>query len=719
MKKSHHFSILGCILLVLFSATLAEDYRWIITYPNNTNDWGKKVACGENKTVMKAQFIKITEDNYKLITFAVRPTTSYLSRWLIKSVQLWKNTDNYPGSLDQNADSLISQLDTVAIATQSSPTNRITFTLPGSGITLKDTTTFFITMKFINLHDTLPDNKEITDQNGAQFGITVIKSQNDIVVTPSGRTANNWSGSTEKMYTLRAVNLPIVVYNYFKSAEEDSFHFLPHFRGVNNTSSASKNQKLTDLTFSAYINLPHSNYLVVGQEDRLSYASFKVGWDNTILQLDSLRYGDIWQGKQYQQEGSGFGVVTLDPNNPKYSFIRFEGIVLDNVNYVDIAYNNLAILDFKVIKPGISPIFLSDVTIIDQWGIPYHTYRKLSNNITGGTKYDAWAKFILGDFAGKNTEIRGGYGDGIIDPLTDISLFADYLWLNSDSTSWHKRFDVGSPNSHDPDVLSPDDTTNFYDLMVIGTNYYRSYTGAFNQKMVVPNCAPVRLIISETNEGKTNHQYTVKVGARNLLDLNAAQIKIQFDPLKLKLIDIRPGDLLLKKAPQYWLTYPNRLLENGVLDINLLTLSRPVSGAGELVKIDFQTLSDDAPTIRLESADLRNVACQKLAYQYEHEIVPCLPENFVTLHSYPNPFNPATRIEYAIPQGKEGNYTLQIFDLAGKSVHHCRATYHSAGFYSYIWDGKNDQNQTVGSGIYLVQLSGRGVDLRYKIALVR
>jgi len=54
------------IFLTVFLATAllrAEDYRLIVTYPNAGNPWGRRLASGENKMVMKIQFIDLDADN--------------------------------------------------------------------------------------------------------------------------------------------------------------------------------------------------------------------------------------------------------------------------------------------------------------------------------------------------------------------------------------------------------------------------------------------------------------------------------------------------------------------------------------------------------------------------------------------------------------------------------------------------------------------------------
>lgn len=713
MRK--YFFLIPLVYISLVFKAYSEDYRWIITYPNANNDWGRRVACGENKIVLKAQFIALTPRNdYKLITFAVRPNTSYTSSWLIKSMQLWLNKDNYPGSIDPNADSLVSTLDTLEIKPQSEPTNRVTFTLPAGGLSLSDTTTLFVTMSFRDLHDTIPDNREISDQGGATFGIYLSRTDNDIVVTPSNLSSNRWTTSTSQMYMLRAKNLPIVIYNQYKSAEEDSFRFYPNWKALDNT-PASKSQQLTDYTFQAYVNLPHGG----AGADSLSYASFRLSWDNTILQLDSMAFGDIWGGKQFDPARSGFGEVTIESSNPRYSTIRFEGVVSVTAHAIPIDYNNLAVFYFRVIKAGVSPLWLSDITLLDQWGIKYHHYRSLCNNISTSPRYDAWAKFVLGDYSGAKTAITAGAGDGKIGPLDDVSLFANYLWLSKDSTNWYARFDVGSANSHDPDELSPDDTTNFYDLLIIGANYYRTYQGEFNQKMGTPITSKAFLTLLRRPISSDGQRWSFTLKANQLAMLGAAHFVIQFVPEQWRLVSLRRGELLQQQAPQHLLLTPPHQMFRGLLDINLLMLPQALNGNGDLLVFELDRLHENAPLPTLLTADLRKPNCAKLDYVYRAEELVPIPLTQFLVNVFPNPFNSTVHIKYAIPQEREGSYQLAIFDLTGKLIRRCADGYHNAGYYEFDWDGKNSAGQAVASGIYILKLSGNDFQKLQKISLIR
>jgi hypothetical protein len=80
-----------------------------------------------------------------------------------------------------------------------------------------------------------------------------------------------------------------------------------------------------------------------------------------------------------------------------------------------------------------------------------------------------------------------------------------------------------------------------------------------------------------------------------------------------------------------------------------------------------------------------------------------VPEE-ITLHqNYPNPFNPETRIDFEIP--KTDKVKLVIYNTLGKKVKTLLDGELQAGKYSTTWNGKDDINNKVSSGIYFYQLT--------------
>lgn len=79
-----------------------------------------------------------------------------------------------------------------------------------------------------------------------------------------------------------------------------------------------------------------------------------------------------------------------------------------------------------------------------------------------------------------------------------------------------------------------------------------------------------------------------------------------------------------------------------------------------------------------------------------------LPKNFEAKQNYPNPFNATTTIEYNISQ-ECGIYTV-IYNVLGLKVRTLENVLRVPGKYKIEWDGRNDDGDTVASGVYFYVL---------------
>ena len=83
------------------------------------------------------------------------------------------------------------------------------------------------------------------------------------------------------------------------------------------------------------------------------------------------------------------------------------------------------------------------------------------------------------------------------------------------------------------------------------------------------------------------------------------------------------------------------------------------------------------------------------------------PKETVLLPNYPNPFNPETWIPYHLADAAD--VTLTIYDTKGAVVRQLDLGYQSAGYYTArsraaYWDGRNESEESVASGVYFYQL---------------
>jgi len=96
----------------------------------------------------------------------------------------------------------------------------------------------------------------------------------------------------------------------------------------------------------------------------------------------------------------------------------------------------------------------------------------------------------------------------------------------------------------------------------------------------------------------------------------------------------------------------------------------------------------------------------------------------------PNPFNPSTVISFTVNEGNEGGeifsksiskrpITLKIFSLRGRLVKEVLNEELPEGSYTVTWDGKDNRNQPVPSGIYLYRFSSGAYSVSRKMTLIK
>jgi flagellar hook assembly protein FlgD len=94
-----------------------------------------------------------------------------------------------------------------------------------------------------------------------------------------------------------------------------------------------------------------------------------------------------------------------------------------------------------------------------------------------------------------------------------------------------------------------------------------------------------------------------------------------------------------------------------------------------------------------------------------------VPKEFSLSNNYPNPFNPTTNIQFAIP--REGNVTLAIYNMLGQRVSLLVQGVHSVGNYTVTWNGKDEFGHFVGSGVYFYRLENGSTAITKKMLMLK
>ena len=78
-----------------------------------------------------------------------------------------------------------------------------------------------------------------------------------------------------------------------------------------------------------------------------------------------------------------------------------------------------------------------------------------------------------------------------------------------------------------------------------------------------------------------------------------------------------------------------------------------------------------------------------------------VPPKFYLSQNYSNPFNPLTKIDYDLPF--DTKVSILIFDVLGKDVKKLVNEFHTAGYYSVVFDAT-----ALSSGVYYYRIMTEG-----------
>jgi len=93
------------------------------------------------------------------------------------------------------------------------------------------------------------------------------------------------------------------------------------------------------------------------------------------------------------------------------------------------------------------------------------------------------------------------------------------------------------------------------------------------------------------------------------------------------------------------------------------------------------------------------------------------PVSLSLMHAYPNPFNPATTIEYGLSQASFVNLT--IYDVGGNEIARLFQGSQEAGWHTAVWNGLNNQGQPIPTGVYLAHLEDQSNSKVIKISYLK
>jgi subtilisin family serine protease len=89
----------------------------------------------------------------------------------------------------------------------------------------------------------------------------------------------------------------------------------------------------------------------------------------------------------------------------------------------------------------------------------------------------------------------------------------------------------------------------------------------------------------------------------------------------------------------------------------------------------------------------------------------------LSVSNYPNPFNPETVIAFSIPD--DSYVRIEVFNIKGQKVKTLWDDFTATGHHNVVWNGKDDNGNSVGSGIYFYRLDSEGFTKTNKMLLIK
>ena len=131
----------------------------------------------------------------------------------------------------------------------------------------------------------------------------------------------------------------------------------------------------------------------------------------------------------------------------------------------------------------------------------------------------------------------------------------------------------------------------------------------------------------------------------------------------------------------------------------------------------YELLSEIDSQNRLMKA-MRLTRAEKLDMYFSRMLKNVVP-TFITALSgnHPNPFNPETKIEFSLSEG--GNTSLEIYNVKGQKVKTLVNDKLDPGKHFVIWNGKDDNNRSVSSGIYFYKMKAAKFTSTKKMILMK
>ncbi len=136
--------------------------------------------------------------------------------------------------------------------------------------------------------------------------------------------------------------------------------------------------------------------------------------------------------------------------------------------------------------------------------------------------------------------------------------------------------------------------------------------------------------------------------------------------------------------------------------------TKPLNTPGEIARFTFtlkeNSTSNDAVLFTMKKFILNETDFSKqiggITLDVKNRTL--MPTVFSMEQNFPNPFNPATAINYQLPN--DSRVTITVYNMLGQVVTTLMSGEQSAGYHTVQWNGRDANNILVSTGVYLYKI---------------
>jgi len=130
-------------------------------------------------------------------------------------------------------------------------------------------------------------------------------------------------------------------------------------------------------------------------------------------------------------------------------------------------------------------------------------------------------------------------------------------------------------------------------------------------------------------------------------------------------------------------------------------------------KIEYESSTHDGVVINIDEVTTHHFVLSPVS-ESENTIV---PQETKLNGNYPNPFNPETTISFSLQN--DSAVSLKVYNVKGQRIKTLVNGMQSQGNHKVVWNGKDENDHPVSSGIYFYQMENEGFVCVKKMVLVK